>query len=191
MISKSTHLPQTRGGAEGRRGGEDPCTTTNISQETLIHRRFVGQPRSEMDQAWHDLLQGTMIRFSEEELSLAANSTSIRHKSGGYVGGLGISHSLHCIVSTHPRMPSSSRTSQKISGNPRSPWAPGGWGVHTSTDKDRLTKIDRNESSNTCTPTTITLRESRTGRNYSHMLTIAWNHYVKRQCVLPIRTSLR
>lgn len=61
--------------------------------------KFVGQPRAEMDKAWHDLLDGTMIRFSEEELSLAGNSTSIRHKDGGYVGGLGISHSLHCIVS--------------------------------------------------------------------------------------------
>jgi hypothetical protein len=61
--------------------------------------KFVGQPRSEMDEAWHDLLSSTAIRFSEEELKLANNATSIKHKDGGYVGGLGISHSLHCVVS--------------------------------------------------------------------------------------------
>jgi len=61
--------------------------------------KFVGQPRPEMDEAWHDLLSGTAIRFSEEELKLANNATSIEHKDGGYVGGLGISHSLHCVVS--------------------------------------------------------------------------------------------
>lgn len=60
--------------------------------------KFVGKPRQEMDEAWHSLLQGTMIKFSEEELFKAGNSTSIRHGNGGYVGGLGISHSLHCIV---------------------------------------------------------------------------------------------
>jgi len=59
--------------------------------------KFVGQPRPEMDAAWHDLLSATAIKLSEEELKLANNATSIRHKNGGYVGGLGISHSLHCV----------------------------------------------------------------------------------------------
>ncbi|KAI1415269.1 hypothetical protein F5Y13DRAFT_196625 [Hypoxylon sp. FL1857] len=59
--------------------------------------KFMGQPRAEMDHAWHDLLSATSIRFSEEELLLAENASSIRHKDGGYVGGLGISHSLHCV----------------------------------------------------------------------------------------------
>ncbi|KAI2464124.1 hypothetical protein F4781DRAFT_414162 [Annulohypoxylon bovei var. microspora] len=59
--------------------------------------KFVGQPRPEMDQAWHDLLSATAIRLSEDELLLANNATSIKHKDGGYVGGLGISHSLHCV----------------------------------------------------------------------------------------------
>jgi hypothetical protein len=61
--------------------------------------KFMGKPRPEMDQAWHELLDATMIRFSKEELLLAGNTTSVRHKSGGYIGGLGVSHSLHCIVS--------------------------------------------------------------------------------------------
>ncbi|KAI1630543.1 hypothetical protein F4809DRAFT_636470 [Biscogniauxia mediterranea] len=59
--------------------------------------KFMGKPRPELDEAWHNLLAGTMIRYSEEELFLANNSTSVRHIEGGYVGGLGISHSLHCL----------------------------------------------------------------------------------------------
>ncbi|KAI7784466.1 uncharacterized protein LA080_009965 [Diaporthe eres] len=59
--------------------------------------KFVGTPSIEMDHAWHKLLSGTAIRFSEEELALANNATSIRLQDGGYVAGLGISHSLHCV----------------------------------------------------------------------------------------------
>ncbi|KAI0135022.1 hypothetical protein F4814DRAFT_443850 [Daldinia grandis] len=58
---------------------------------------FMGHPRPELDQAWHNLLEGTLIRLSEDELLLANNASSIRHKDGGYVGGLGVSHSLHCL----------------------------------------------------------------------------------------------
>ena len=61
--------------------------------------KFVGSPSDEMDHAWHKLLSGTAIRFSEEELRLANNASSIRLQDGGYVAGLGISHSLHCVVS--------------------------------------------------------------------------------------------
>ncbi|KAK4170117.1 hypothetical protein QBC43DRAFT_249171 [Cladorrhinum sp. PSN259] len=59
--------------------------------------KFLGEPRPEMDQAWHELLDGTLIRYSASELIKANNATSVAHKDGGYVGGLGISHSLHCI----------------------------------------------------------------------------------------------
>ncbi len=58
----------------------------------------MGQPRPELDQAWHDLLTGTLIRYTREELLQAGNATSVKHKNGGYVGGFGISHSLHCLV---------------------------------------------------------------------------------------------
>ncbi|KAM7206460.1 protein of unknown function (DUF3328) domain containing protein [Naviculisporaceae sp. PSN 640] len=59
--------------------------------------KFMGPPRAELDEAWHELLAGTMMRFTDEELMLAGNATSIRHKDGGFVGGLGVSHSLHCV----------------------------------------------------------------------------------------------
>ena len=60
--------------------------------------KFMGPPRPELDQAWHDLLDATLIRYSEDELMRADNATSVRHKDGGFVGGLGVSHSLHCLV---------------------------------------------------------------------------------------------
>ncbi|KAJ2981941.1 hypothetical protein NUW58_g6557 [Xylaria curta] len=68
-----------------------------VLKEDPDTHRFIGKPRPEMDKAWHDLLNGTLIRFSEEELKLAGNAKSIAHKDGGYVGGLAISHSLHCL----------------------------------------------------------------------------------------------
>ena len=58
----------------------------------------MGQPRPEMDEAWHALLSATAIRFSAQELQQAGNATSVRHKDGGFIGGLAVSHSLHCIV---------------------------------------------------------------------------------------------
>jgi hypothetical protein len=58
--------------------------------------KFMGQPRPEMDEAWHDLLSGTLMRFSAGEMA-QANATSLSHKDGGYVAGLGVSHNLHCI----------------------------------------------------------------------------------------------
>jgi hypothetical protein len=58
---------------------------------------FMGHPRPELDAAWHELLSGTLVRFSADELHLANYTTSIKHKEGGYIGGLGISHNLHCL----------------------------------------------------------------------------------------------
>ncbi|KAK4176280.1 hypothetical protein QBC36DRAFT_239196 [Triangularia setosa] len=66
----------------------------NTDPET---EKFLGEPRPELDQAWHELLDGTLIYFSEEELKKAGNAKSISRKGGGYVGGLGVSHSLHCL----------------------------------------------------------------------------------------------
>ncbi|KAI0425542.1 hypothetical protein F5Y09DRAFT_352167 [Xylaria sp. FL1042] len=59
--------------------------------------RFLGNPRPELDEAWHELLTGTAISLSKEDLRLADAPSSMRLKASGYIGGLGISHSLHCI----------------------------------------------------------------------------------------------
>ncbi|KAM7193105.1 protein of unknown function (DUF3328) domain containing protein [Rhypophila sp. PSN 637] len=68
---------------------------------------FMGRPRPELDQAWHELVSATMIRFSAEELGLASEheldlaqknaSSLVRHRDGGFIGGLGVSHNLHCL----------------------------------------------------------------------------------------------
>lgn len=60
---------------------------------------FMGYPRPELDKAWHDLLNGTAIRISEEEVELINATNVVRLKEGGYIGGLGMMHSLHCLVS--------------------------------------------------------------------------------------------
>ncbi|KAK5657609.1 hypothetical protein OQA88_3188 [Cercophora sp. LCS_1] len=58
---------------------------------------FMGHPRPELDHAWHNLLKGTLVRLSAEELHAANYSTSIRHREGGYIGGIAVAHNLHCL----------------------------------------------------------------------------------------------
>ncbi|KAK4659847.1 hypothetical protein QC762_113200 [Podospora pseudocomata] len=75
-----------------------PVTYTNKFMNTDPDTsKFLGEPRPELDKAWHDLLDGTLIYFSEDELKKAGNAVSISREGGGYVGGLGVSHSLHCL----------------------------------------------------------------------------------------------
>ncbi|KAH7325712.1 hypothetical protein B0I35DRAFT_508060 [Stachybotrys elegans] len=75
-----------------------PAPVEWVNKDIKQDPRFMGKPRLEMDQAWHELLAGTMIRFSAEEMHMANNATSARHVDGtGYIGGLGISHNLHCL----------------------------------------------------------------------------------------------
>ncbi|KAI1204754.1 uncharacterized protein F4807DRAFT_446096 [Annulohypoxylon truncatum] len=59
--------------------------------------KFMGDPRPELDTAWHDLLNGTGIRLSAEDVLLAKATDVVHLKGGGYIGGLGIMHSLHCL----------------------------------------------------------------------------------------------
>ncbi|KAI0201415.1 hypothetical protein F4808DRAFT_459906 [Astrocystis sublimbata] len=68
-----------------------------VLQDDPDSHKFTGKPRPELDDAWHKLLDGTLIKFTDEELRQAGNAKSIAHKDGGYVGGLAISHSLHCL----------------------------------------------------------------------------------------------
>ncbi|KAI0186504.1 hypothetical protein EV127DRAFT_394938 [Xylaria flabelliformis] len=58
--------------------------------------RFVGHPGPEWEQSMHQLMEGTLIRISEEELR-QSGSGSIPLKDGGYAAGLGVGHNLHCI----------------------------------------------------------------------------------------------
>ncbi|KAK2606715.1 hypothetical protein N8I77_005446 [Diaporthe amygdali] len=58
--------------------------------------RFLGQPGHDWEQAMHELMTGTLIRVSEDELRLHG-STSIPLKDGGFAAGLGVAHNLHCV----------------------------------------------------------------------------------------------
>ncbi|KAK3384841.1 hypothetical protein B0H63DRAFT_542867, partial [Podospora didyma] len=84
--------------APGAKIPYSPAPMKWISKKLDPDPRFMGQPRLEMDQAWYEILKGTMIHFSDEELLLANQSTSVKFADGpGYVGGLAVSHSLHCL----------------------------------------------------------------------------------------------
>ncbi|TGJ81910.1 hypothetical protein E0Z10_g6845 [Xylaria hypoxylon] len=58
--------------------------------------RFTGRPGPEWEKSIHELMQGTLIRISDEELNLYG-SNSIPFKDGGYAAGLGVAHNLHCV----------------------------------------------------------------------------------------------
>ena len=60
---------------------------------------FSGLPSPKLDQAWHALLENITLRVSVEELR-ASNQTSVLLPGGGYMSWLGVSHELHCIVSS-------------------------------------------------------------------------------------------
>lgn len=65
--------------------------------ETKLHNNpFVGAPRPELDDAWHDLLENSYVHVSEQTLQ-KLNRSTIALNDGSYVGGLGVYHELHCL----------------------------------------------------------------------------------------------
>ncbi|PQE18761.1 tat pathway signal sequence protein [Rutstroemia sp. NJR-2017a WRK4] len=69
-----------------------------------IHNNtFAGDPRPELDSAWHELFEDIRIRVSSEDLAYY-NLTSIPLADGsGYAAELGVHHELHCLVRTSTR----------------------------------------------------------------------------------------
>ncbi|KAI1178231.1 hypothetical protein F4777DRAFT_576288 [Nemania sp. FL0916] len=57
---------------------------------------FTGRPGPEWEKSIHELMKGTLIRVSDEELKLYG-SASIPFRDGGYAAGLGVAHNLHCV----------------------------------------------------------------------------------------------
>ncbi|KAL9113925.1 MAG: hypothetical protein Q9227_002059 [Pyrenula ochraceoflavens] len=63
----------------------------------LQNNPFTGDPRPELDRAWHALLTNNNIRISTSELA-ELNYTSIELGDGsGMVAQLGVFHALHCL----------------------------------------------------------------------------------------------
>ncbi|KAI1119770.1 hypothetical protein F5Y10DRAFT_291010 [Nemania abortiva] len=58
--------------------------------------RFVGRPGVVWEESMQNLLSGTLIRISNDELKLHG-APSIPLKDGGYAAGLGVGHNLHCV----------------------------------------------------------------------------------------------
>ena len=84
-----------------------------LLETKLYDNPFVGDPRPELDKAWHDLLESTLLasfsiwrdlrssdsyfHVSEQTLQ-RLNRTTIALNDGTYIGGLGVYHELHCLV---------------------------------------------------------------------------------------------
>lgn len=57
---------------------------------------MVGDPTPAWEEAMHDLLEGTLIRVSQEELDILGED-SVSLKDGGFAAGLGVAHNIHCV----------------------------------------------------------------------------------------------
>ncbi|KAK0507994.1 hypothetical protein JMJ35_009883 [Cladonia borealis] len=65
---------------------------------TALNNSFTGEPRTELDEAWHELLKNANIKITEEELGKLGHQHSIALADGsGYLAELGAYHELHCI----------------------------------------------------------------------------------------------
>ncbi|PYH98985.1 hypothetical protein BO71DRAFT_405746 [Aspergillus ellipticus CBS 707.79] len=59
--------------------------------------RFTGHPGAEWERAMGELMDGTLLRLTPAELQ-QFGSDSIPLADGGYAAGLGVAHSLHCVL---------------------------------------------------------------------------------------------
>ncbi|PPJ50523.1 hypothetical protein CBER1_05508 [Cercospora berteroae] len=57
---------------------------------------MVGDPTPAWEDAMHSLLEGTLIRVSQEELDIL-DGDSVPLKDGGFATGLGVAHNIHCV----------------------------------------------------------------------------------------------
>lgn len=66
---------------------------------TVPGTSFAAVPSPELDQAWHELLEGTTIRVAKEDLDYY-NITSLPLADGsGFASELFMTHELNCLVS--------------------------------------------------------------------------------------------
>lgn len=66
---------------------------------TVAGTPFAGVPSPELDRAWHELLEGTTIRVTKEDLDYY-NITSLPLADGsGFASEMFMTHELHCLVS--------------------------------------------------------------------------------------------
>lgn len=64
-----------------------------------LSHAHMGKPGPEMEEAWSNDLEASLIRITDDELAQTGARYSIPLQGGGYAAGLGVSHNLHCLVS--------------------------------------------------------------------------------------------
>lgn len=62
---------------------------------TINDTIMVGHPTPAWEKAMHGLLEGTLLRITQQELD-RLEEDSIALKDGGYAAGLGVAHNVHC-----------------------------------------------------------------------------------------------
>ena len=60
---------------------------------------YRGDPRPELDEAWHNLLENNNIRLSKGELEKMNRTALELYDGSGYYGQMSAYHHLHCLVS--------------------------------------------------------------------------------------------
>ncbi|USW55957.1 Putative mycotoxin biosynthesis protein UstYa [Septoria linicola] len=63
---------------------------------TINETTMVGYPTPAWEEAMHKLLDGTLLRVDQVELSLVGDD-SIALEDGGFAAGLGVAHNIHCV----------------------------------------------------------------------------------------------
>lgn len=63
-----------------------------------VNGTFTGPTSKGTVKSWRGLMAGTVFRLLEEELRISGMESELL-LTGGYAGGLGVSHHLHCLVS--------------------------------------------------------------------------------------------
>ncbi|KAI0868267.1 hypothetical protein GGS24DRAFT_513592 [Hypoxylon argillaceum] len=63
----------------------------------LVNNPFTGNPREELDEAWHELLQNDNIRVPRDYLDERNLSSVYTRKGGDGIASLSVYHSLHCL----------------------------------------------------------------------------------------------
>ncbi|KAF2205646.1 hypothetical protein GQ43DRAFT_436871 [Delitschia confertaspora ATCC 74209] len=63
------------------------------------HSIYSANPSPEVDKAWNDLVSPIHFNATKEELRLANDDpdNTVRFFEGGYLGGIGVYHQLHCL----------------------------------------------------------------------------------------------
>lgn len=128
-----------------------------------IDSMYVGEPRPELDSAWHDLLQSKlqivllllMLKNADQNIQVSADEMrklgrleeGVELPTGGYFASLMVYHQLHCLKRLHhftyqehyfPNMSQTEMRHNRLHNcKYRSPWRLKSWRTDTSSSLSR------------------------------------------------------